>query len=118
MSARRKKWRMLENTAKIFPATSGKKDERVFRISCQLKEEVDESVMALGMIKLAVEEDGFDYDQMLEAGNEKGDKLIMGAVNALVTQTASIERAVSVLGLSKIDFEGSYSLDNPNAVFQ
>ncbi|MDO4444755.1 MAG: hypothetical protein Q4C97_04375 [Bacillota bacterium] len=41
MSARRKKWRMLENTAKIFPATSGKKDERVFRISCQLKEEVD-----------------------------------------------------------------------------
>ena len=32
---------MLENTAKIFPATSGKKDERVFRISCQLKEEVD-----------------------------------------------------------------------------
>lgn len=34
------KWRSLENTAKIFPATSGKKDERVFRISCQLKEDV------------------------------------------------------------------------------
>lgn len=37
----RKKWRTLENTAKIFPATSGKKDERVFRMSCQLKEEVN-----------------------------------------------------------------------------
>jgi putative iron-regulated protein len=39
-------------------------------------------------------------------------------VDALVTQTASIERAVGVLGLSQIDFEGSDSLDNPNAVFQ
>lgn len=37
----RKKWRTLENTAKIFPATSGKKDERVFRLSCQLTEEID-----------------------------------------------------------------------------
>lgn len=32
------KWRTLENTAKIFPATSGKKDERVFRFACVLKE--------------------------------------------------------------------------------
>lgn len=38
----RKKWRTLENTAKIFPATSGKKDERVFRLSCQLTEEIDQ----------------------------------------------------------------------------
>lgn len=35
--------------------------------------------------------------------------LVMGAVNALVTQTASIERAVTALGLSKVDFEGSDS---------
>ncbi|MCL4067308.1 peptidase [Pseudomonas sp. GX19020] len=86
-------------------------------VDTQLKAELDSSVAALNAIKTAAEE-GFAYDQMLEAGNEKGEKLIMGAVNALVTQTASIERAVSVLGLSKIDFEGSDSLDNPNAVFQ
>ena len=36
----RSKWRTLENTAKIFPATSGKKDERVFRLSCQMTEEI------------------------------------------------------------------------------
>ncbi|WP_112312735.1 imelysin family protein [Pseudogemmobacter bohemicus] len=86
-------------------------------VDTQLKAELDSSVAALNAIRTAAEE-GFAYDQMLEAGNEKGEKLIMGAVNALVTQTASIERAVSVLGLSKIDFEGSDSLDNPNAVFQ
>ena len=42
----------------------------------------------------------------------------MGAVTALVTQTASIERAVTVLGLTPTGFEGSDSLDNPSAVFQ
>ena len=41
MPGRGRKWRSLENTAKIFPATSGKKDERVFRISCQMKEAVE-----------------------------------------------------------------------------
>ena len=30
------KWRSLENTAKIFPATSSAKDERVFRFACEL----------------------------------------------------------------------------------
>ena len=55
---------------------------------------------------------------MLAPGNATGEALIMGGVNALVTQTASIERAVAVLGLSKVDFEGSDSLDKPDAVFQ
>jgi len=34
------------------------------------------------------------------------------------TQTKSIERAVTALGLDQIGFEGSDSLDNPDAVFQ
>lgn len=83
----------------------------------QLKAELDASVTALQAIKTAAE-GGFAYDQMLEAGNKDGEALVMGAVNALVTQTASIERAVAALGLSKIAFEGSDSLDNPDAVFQ
>lgn len=86
-------------------------------VDAQLKAELDATVTALQAIKTAAE-GGFAYDQMLEAGNKEGEALIMGAVDALVTQTASIERAVGVLGLSKIDFEGSDSFDNPNAVFQ
>lgn len=35
------KWRKLDNAAKIFPATSGKRDTRVFRFSCELKEDID-----------------------------------------------------------------------------
>jgi putative iron-regulated protein len=86
-------------------------------IDSQLKAELDASVTALGAIKAAAEA-GLAYDQMLAADDAKGEELIMGAVNALVTQTASIDRAVTALGLSKIEFEGSDSIDNPNAVFQ
>jgi putative iron-regulated protein len=86
-------------------------------IDTQLKAELDASVTALGAIKAAAEAD-MAYDQMLAAGDSKGEELIMGAVNALVTQTASIDRAVTALGLTKIEFEGSDSIDNPNAVFQ
>ena len=39
------KWRRLENAAKIFPATSGKRDSRVFRFSCELKETVKGEVL-------------------------------------------------------------------------
>ena len=86
-------------------------------VDTQLKAELDASVAALGAIKTAAE-GGFAYDMMLAPGNKEGEALIMGGVDALVTQTKSIERAVAALGLSKIDFEGSDSLDNPTAVFQ
>ena len=70
----------------------------------------------LGDLKAAAD-GGFAYDQMLERGNAKGEALITDAVNALVKQTKSIERATAALGLDDIAFEGSDSLDNPNAVF-
>ncbi len=86
-------------------------------IDAQLRAELDATMTALGAINAAADS-GFAYDQMLEAGNAQGEALIMGGINALVTQTASIERAVTVLGLSQVAFEGSDSLDNPGAVFQ
>ena len=86
-------------------------------VDTQLKAELDASVMALQAVKDAGDA-GKTYDTLIAPGNAEGEALIMGAVNALVTQTASIDRAVSALGLSKVDFEGSDSLDNPNAVFQ
>lgn len=39
------KWRQLDNAGKIFPATSGKKDERVFRFACELKEDVNKELL-------------------------------------------------------------------------
>ena len=82
-----------------------------------LRRALDHTMAELGRIKTAAEA-GFSYDQMLERGNAAGEALIMNAVDGLVAQTAEIERAVAALGVADVGFEGSDSLDNPNAVFQ
>jgi putative iron-regulated protein len=86
-------------------------------VDAELRAKLDASVAALGAVK-ARAESGMAYDQMIEAGNAEGEALIMGAVDALVDQTKTIERAVTALGLDQIAFEGSDSLDNPDAIFQ
>jgi putative iron-regulated protein len=83
----------------------------------EMKAKLSTTMMALARIKTTAEA-GFSYDQMLERGNKAGEALVMGGVNGLVDQTKSIERVVTLLGLDSIEFEGSDSLDNPNAVFQ
>jgi putative iron-regulated protein len=86
-------------------------------LDAELRRAIDNTMMALGTIK-AVAEAGTRYDQMLAAGNAAGEALVMGGVDALIAQTRSIERAVAALNLSAIAFEGSDSLDDPEAVFQ
>ena len=86
-------------------------------LDAELKGKLSTTMMSLGRIKTAAEA-GFSYDQMLERGNAAGEALVMGGVDGLVDQTKSIEAAVKALGLDQLAFEGSDSLDNPNAVFQ
>lgn len=86
-------------------------------VDARLRAELDASVADLGTIKSAADR-GLAHDRMLAAGDARGKALIMGAPEAPVTQTASITRAVAALGLPQVTFEGSDSLDNPNAVFQ
>ncbi|WP_316858491.1 imelysin family protein [uncultured Cohaesibacter sp.] len=86
-------------------------------LDAELSGKLDTTMIKLAAIKSAAES-GFSYDQMLARGNEGGEALVMGGVNALVDQTKSIERVVSVLKLNDIEFEGSDSLDNPKAVFE
>ena len=71
------------------------------------------------MVRLkTVAEAGMRYDMMLDPGNEAGGQLIQDAIDGLIAQTRDIERAVAVLGRDAIAFEGSDSLDDPEAVFQ
>lgn len=86
-------------------------------VDATLRADLNATMIELGQIKAAAEA-GFSYDQMLARGSEEGEALIMDAVDALVKQTRSIERAVTALGVAQIGFEGSDSLDNPDAVFQ
>jgi putative iron-regulated protein len=63
-------------------------------------------------------EGGEAYDQMIGEGNATGNAAVQAAIDALIDQTKSIEAAVAALELGEIAFEGSDSLDNPDAVFQ
>ncbi|WP_299773672.1 imelysin family protein [uncultured Tateyamaria sp.] len=86
-------------------------------VDTELRAKLDATMLEMSEMKTAAEA-GFAYDMMLERGNDAGEALIMGAVDALVDQTRSIERAVAALGVDEIEFEGSDSLDDPDAVFQ
>jgi len=83
----------------------------------EMRDKLSTTMMALARIKTAAEA-GFSYDMMLDRANEAGEALVMGGVNGLINQTRSIERVVAALGVDAIAFEGSDSLDNPDAVFQ
>lgn len=54
MQQKRAYWRKLDNAAKLFSATSNKKDTRVFRFFCVLKEEVDPAVLQNALDKTVV----------------------------------------------------------------
>ena len=58
------------------------------------------------------------YDQMIGPDNPEGNAVVQIAIDALTAQTKTIEQVVATLGLAPIAFEGSDSLDNPEAVFQ
>jgi putative iron-regulated protein len=80
---------------------------------------VDEA-MAITLAKLKAIKDkaetgGMAYDQMLVAGNDVGNKLILDGVGALIVQARAIEGVVAALKL-KIALKGSDSLDTPGAV--
>ncbi len=63
-------------------------------------------------------EQGNTFDVLIGSGNKTGNALVQNVVDALTTQTRSIEKAIDVLELDAIELEGSDSLDNPAAVTQ
>lgn len=63
-------------------------------------------------------ESGEAYDQMIGEGNTEGNAVVQAAIDGLIDQTRAIERAVAVLDLGNLEFEGSDSLDSPSAVFE
>lgn len=107
----------IDGTVTSGPSLSDLVAEADGEVDVGLRAALNATMTELGQIK-TVAEAGFSYDQMLARDSEAGDALIMSAVDALAAQTRGIERAVSVLGVDQIAFEGSESLDDPNAVFQ
>ncbi|MGE0715604.1 MAG: imelysin family protein [Alphaproteobacteria bacterium] len=58
------------------------------------------------------------YDQMIGPDNAEGNAVIQAGIDALTSQTRTLERVVAALKLKPIKFEGSKSLDDPASVFK
>jgi len=56
------------------------------------------------------------YDQMIALDNPEGAAVVQGAIDSLIAQAKELERAIAVLDLKDIKFEGSDSLDAPDKV--
>ncbi|MBN8293975.1 peptidase [Rhodobacter sp. NTK016B] len=107
----------VDGTVVTGPSLSDYVAENHADLDEALRAKLDASVAALQtMVDTA--EGGMSYDMMLAPGNDEGETVIMGAVDALVDQTRDIERVVAALDLSGVELEGSDSLDDPSAVFQ
>ncbi|ESW85644.1 peptidase [Mesorhizobium sp. LSJC280B00] len=83
----------------------------------ELSDKLDVTVAKMEAIKARALA-GEAYDQQIGEGNTEGNATVQAAIDALVDQTKSIERAVGTLKLNAIAFEGSDSLDSPDKVFQ
>ena len=82
-----------------------------------LRERLDATMAAMSeLVKSA--EGGEAYDQMIGENNAAGNDRVQAAIDGLTAQTDAITKAAGALGLSSIEFEGSDSLDDPEAVFQ
>jgi putative iron-regulated protein len=78
---------------------------------------LDATLAAMRAIKDSAEKDGMAYDQMIGGNDAAGNALVVAAIQALVDQTRAIDQVVAALDLDTIAFEGSDSLDAPEAVF-
>jgi putative iron-regulated protein len=86
-------------------------------LDAELSGKLDVTVAAMEAMR-ARAEGGEAYDQQIGEGNAEGNAVVQAAIDGLVDQTRSIERAVAALKLDAIAFEGSESLDSPDKVFQ
>jgi putative iron-regulated protein len=82
----------------------------------ELRERLDATLARMQVLVDSAEKEGVAYDQLLAEGNSAGNAKIMAAVDALVAQAKSIEKAVTTMGLEDVTFEGSDSLDAPHKV--
>ncbi len=110
-------YRRIDGTAVTGPSLSALVAAASPDVDKDLRRRLDLTMGAMDAIVTSAE-GGEAYDQMIGAGNDAGNALVQAAIDALSAQTRDIERVVAALDLASIEFEGSDSLDDPEAVFE
>ncbi|MBO6521820.1 MAG: peptidase [Rhodospirillales bacterium] len=87
-------------------------------VAAAIEDAMRNTTAKMAMLKATADARIMAYDQMLGEDNAEGNAMIQAVVDGLVAQAHAIEKAAPVLGVKAMAFEGSDSLDNPNAVFK
>lgn len=109
------KYKRVDGSVVEGPSPSDLVKAKSAETDAALREKLAATMTAMGAMKKRGETKEA-YDQMIGEDNDEGNETVQGAIDALLDQTRSIERAVSALSLKKIEFEGSDSLDAPDKV--
>ncbi len=88
------------------------------KLNQEIQKKLDTSIRRAKILVDSAENTGVAYDQLLASENKEGNNKITAVIDALLSQTIAIEKVSELLGLSSIEFEGSDSLDSPDAVFK
>ncbi len=109
-------YRRIDGSVVSGPSISDLVKAKDATVDAEVLGKLDTTVTSMAVMKARAESIEA-YDQMIGEGNVVGNAVVQKAIDGLIDQTRSIERAVVSLGLSEIEVEGSDSLDDPNAVF-
>ncbi len=110
-------YRKMDGTVVSGVSVSDLVAEMDAALDSEVKSKLNATVTAMAVMRARAESIEA-YDQMIGEDNPEGNAVVQAAIDGLVSQTRSIERVITTLGLGGIELEGSDSLDNPNAVFQ
>ena len=110
-------YRRLNGLIVAGPSLSDLVASKDKKVDLELSAKLNQTVSLMSILKARAESIEA-YDQMIGEDNPEGNAVVQAAIDGLINQTRSIERAVKVLGIADIEIEGSDSLDKPKAVFQ
>ncbi len=110
-------YRRIDGSVVAGPSLSGLIAAAAADVDEDLRGHLDATMAAMRAIVNAAR-NGEAYDQMIGADNAAGNARVQAAIDALTSQTRGIENVVAALQLAPIEFEGSDSLDDPEAVFK
>lgn len=77
-----------------------KKDAKAAK---EIKQQFDATRTQVGTLVSAAEKDNQHFDQLIAADNAAGNALVNKSIMSLVLQTASIERAANVIGITSLN---------------
>jgi putative iron-regulated protein len=105
-------YRRADRSLVMGPSVSDLVKAKAPEVDAEVRAKLDATMQAMNALYLrALTTES--YDQMIGEGNSEGNAVVQRAVDVLLDQTKSLERAVAALDLKSIEFEGSDSLDAP-----